>query len=136
LNDRLIIRNKRYIINSFTTDLTSGEASFELVTDYRGPDAAMSVGYRFASLQNIELDNQPTKVDEIIYLNDYDSFDILAASSFLTYTLSSNNTKDLEVEVNVAPNGTALDRYDAMQIDYYKKGTLAKTEYLTVKQLA
>jgi hypothetical protein len=136
LNDRLIIRNKRYIINSFTTDLTSGEASFELVTDYRGPDAAMSVGYRFASLGNIEVDNQPTKVDEIIYLNDYDSFDILAASSFLTYTLSSNNTKDLEVEVNVAPNGTALDRYDAMQIDYYKKGTLAKTEYLTVKQLA
>jgi hypothetical protein len=136
LNDRLIIRNKRYIINSFTTDLTSGEASFELITDYRGPDAAMSVGYRFASLANIEVDNQPTKVDEIIYLNDYDSFNILAASSFLTYTLSSNNTKDLEVEVNVAPNGTALDRYDAMQIDYYKKGTLAKTEYLTVKQLA
>jgi hypothetical protein len=136
LNDRLIIRNKRYIINSFTTDLTSGEASFELVTDYRGADAALSVGYRFASLGNIEVDNQPAKVDEIIYLNDYDSFDILAASSFLTYTLSSNNTKDLEVEVNVAPNGTAVDRYDAMQIDYYKKGILAKTEYLTVKQLA
>jgi hypothetical protein len=35
LNDRLIIRDKRYIINSFTTDLTTGEASFELLTDLR-----------------------------------------------------------------------------------------------------
>jgi len=35
LNNRLIIRDKRYIINSFTTDLTTGEASFELLTDLR-----------------------------------------------------------------------------------------------------
>jgi hypothetical protein len=35
LNDRVIIRDKRYIINSFTTDLTTGEASFELLTDLR-----------------------------------------------------------------------------------------------------
>ena len=35
LNNRLLIRDKRYIINSFTTDLTTGEASFELLTDLR-----------------------------------------------------------------------------------------------------
>lgn len=35
LNDRLIIRDKRYIINSFTTDLTSGEVDFELINDFR-----------------------------------------------------------------------------------------------------
>jgi len=35
LNNRIIIRDKRYIINSFTTDLTTGEASFELLTDFR-----------------------------------------------------------------------------------------------------
>jgi hypothetical protein len=35
LNDRVIIRDKRYIINSLTTDLTTGEASFELLTDLR-----------------------------------------------------------------------------------------------------
>jgi len=35
LNNRIIIRDKRYIINSFTTDLTTGEASFELLTDLR-----------------------------------------------------------------------------------------------------
>ena len=35
LNDRLIIRDKRYIINSFTTDLTTGEVDFELLNDFR-----------------------------------------------------------------------------------------------------
>jgi hypothetical protein len=35
LNNRVIIRDKRYIINSFTTDLTTGEASLELLTDLR-----------------------------------------------------------------------------------------------------
>jgi hypothetical protein len=35
LNDRVIIRDKRYLINSFTTDLTTGFASFELLTDLR-----------------------------------------------------------------------------------------------------
>jgi hypothetical protein len=35
LNDSLIIRDKRYIINTFTTDLTTGEVQFELLTDQR-----------------------------------------------------------------------------------------------------
>ena len=37
LNDRLILRDKRYLINSFTTDLTSGTAEFELLNDFRVP---------------------------------------------------------------------------------------------------
>ena len=35
LNDRVIIRDKRYVINKFTTDLTTGEVDFELLTDFR-----------------------------------------------------------------------------------------------------
>lgn len=35
LNDRVIIRDKRYVINKFTTDLTTGEIDFELITDFR-----------------------------------------------------------------------------------------------------
>jgi hypothetical protein len=35
LNDRLIIRDKRYIINSFTTDLTTGQVDLELLNDFR-----------------------------------------------------------------------------------------------------
>ena len=35
LNDRLIIRDKRYVINQFTTDLTNGEVDLELLNDFR-----------------------------------------------------------------------------------------------------
>lgn len=35
VNDRVIIRDKRYVINTFTTDLTTGEVDFELLTDFR-----------------------------------------------------------------------------------------------------
>jgi hypothetical protein len=35
LNDRLIIRDKRYIINDLKTDITSGEVSLALINDFR-----------------------------------------------------------------------------------------------------
>lgn len=35
LNDRVVIRDKRYTINSFTTDLTTGEVSLDLLNDFR-----------------------------------------------------------------------------------------------------
>ena len=35
LNDRILIRDKRYIINTMTTNLTNGETQFELLTDFR-----------------------------------------------------------------------------------------------------
>lgn len=82
LNDRLIIRNKRYIINNMTTDLTTGEASLELITDYRGLNAASSVGYRFASYDNVQVDNTAQVLEEVIYLNDYDSFSLKGAENF------------------------------------------------------
>jgi len=35
LNDRIVIRDKRYIINQYTTDLTTFESDFELIQDFR-----------------------------------------------------------------------------------------------------
>ena len=35
LNDRIVIRDKRYVINSFTTDLDTFESKFELIQDFR-----------------------------------------------------------------------------------------------------
>jgi hypothetical protein len=35
LNDRLVIRDKRYIINEMKSDLTSGEVEFTLINDFR-----------------------------------------------------------------------------------------------------
>lgn len=35
LNDRLVVRDKRYIINNMQIDLTSGDVSFQLIQDFR-----------------------------------------------------------------------------------------------------
>jgi uncharacterized protein (TIGR02145 family) len=35
LNDRIVIRDKKYLINTMKTDLTSGEVEFSLLTDFR-----------------------------------------------------------------------------------------------------
>lgn len=134
LNDRVIIRNKRYIINSFTTDITSGEASFELLTDFRGFNAQNSVGYKIANIQNFVVDKSATVVDIIIYVNDYDSFEIKSPTGFLSYTTSSNNTKDTILSVTIPSNATLLDRIDGIILEYKNEGVTVNIEYLIIEQ--
>ena len=136
LNDRLVIRNKRYLINSFTTDLTTGETDFELLTDYRGVDAASTVGYRFADMENIQTDKEALVFDVEIYLNDYDSFDIKASTDFLSYSNTSNNKKDKLLTVTVPVNSTGLDRTGVIILEYKINGATVKTEYIFVIQTA
>jgi hypothetical protein len=137
LNDRLIIRNKRYIINNFTTDLTTGEANFELITDYRGVDAASSVGYRFATYSDVQTDKETIDFETVIYLNDYDSFGIKGAMSFLSYpTTGFQEYGDFLLPITIPENTTGLDRYDEVGIEYYKDGVLQVTESIIVFQTA
>ena len=134
LNDRLVIRNKRYLINSFTTDLTTGETDFELLTDYRGVNAASTVGYRFADMETVQTDKEALVFEQEIYLNDYDSFSIKAPTSFLSYTHTSNNKTDVLLTVTVPANSTGVDRTDVIILEYKLNGATAKTEYITVIQ--
>ena len=134
LNDRLVIRNKRYIINSFTTDLTTGETDLELLTDYRGVDAASTVGYRFANMETVITNKDALVFDELIYLNDYDSFNIKAPTSFLSYTHTSNNRSDVNLTVTVPANSTGIDRTDVIILEYKIEGATVKTEYIKVIQ--
>jgi hypothetical protein len=136
LNDRLVIRNKRYIINNMTTDLTTGEASLELITDYRGVNAANSVGYKFATYSNLELGKEATDFETIIYLNDYDYFGVKGATNFLSYPITgAYEYTDLLLPVSVPENTSGLQRYDEIGIDFYKDGILTVTEYIRINQL-
>lgn len=136
LNDRLVIRNKRYIINSFTTDLTTGETDLELLTDYRGVNAESTVGYRFADMENIQTNNQALTFDLRLYLNDYDSFNVKSPTGFMTYADPSNNKNDITLTVTIPANATGLDRYDTIVLDYRIGGVTAKLESIIVTQTA
>jgi hypothetical protein len=133
LNDRLVIRNKRYIINSFTTDLTTGETDLELLTDYRGVDAASTIGYRYASMQEIQTDKEALVFDTELYLNDYDNFGVKGTIGFLSYSSSINNKSDINLTVTVPANTTGLDRSTFITLEY-KKGAEIKEEYIIVLQ--
>jgi hypothetical protein len=134
LNDRLVIRNKRYIINSFTSDLTTGETDFELLTDYRGVNAASTVGYRFASMETIQTDKEALTFDLEIYLNDYDSFNVKASTGFLVYSNPSNNKNDISLTITVPANTTGLDRNELITIQYKIAGATVKLEDIIVTQ--
>jgi len=138
LNDRVIIRDKRYIINSYTTDLTTSETSFELINDYRGADASSTVGYKFSSSDVIAVDNTVKEFPYTIYLNEYDSFNILddSASLFVRWADSINNINDIQIMVSIQENTTGLDRSEAIPLEYYKDGVLALTTYLNILQYA
>ena len=51
LNDRIVIRDKRYIINSFNTDMDTFESKFELIQDFRTINYNNSL---FFELDNLE----------------------------------------------------------------------------------
>ena len=136
LNDRLVIRNKRYIINNMTTDLTTGEANLELITDYRGINAASSVGYKYASYDVLQVDKTAQALEEVIYLNDYDSFSLKGAENFLVYTPTLDNVNDITLTVTIPANASGVDRTDRIGIEYYISGILQKTEYINILQTA
>jgi hypothetical protein len=133
LNDRLVIRNKRYLINSFTTDLTTGETDLELLTDYRGVNAASTVGYKFADMETIQTDAKELILNLEIYLNDYDYFEVKGKTAFITCTLSGNNKNDIILPVTITENVTGVDRFGTIQLVYYR-GATQKSEYIIVTQ--
>ena len=133
LNERLIISGRRYIINSFTTDLTTGETNFDLVTDYRGVNAVSTVGYRYANLPLAQIDAEIQTINFVIYLNDYDKFDIQGPVDFLDYTGETDLDQDFNLEVFIDKNFGA-ERTGTILIDYYKNGTIELTETIFVIQ--
>ena len=85
-------------------------------------------------MKNIQTDKEALVFDVEIYLNDYDSFDIKAPASFLSYTNTSNNKTDKLLTVTVPVNSTGLDRNDLITLEYKLNGATANTEIIIVTQ--
>jgi hypothetical protein len=121
LNDRIILSNKRYLINTMTTDLTTGEVNLELINDFR--DVTENTTYlRYANIMVMQVDNTAQKVEFIIYRNNYDTFNVVASGGFLTYPLSSDNDTDIIFEVTIPANTSGVERSDSLALQYYLNG--------------
>ena len=108
LNDRIIIRGNRYIINQYTTDLTTFESDFELIQDFRSlivnnsglRNVSASAGifkFYYTSKEPLtwtELSDDDNLIFEIVNFDDYvlvKTNDNLSGSAKIASIVSDNN---------------------------------------------
>jgi hypothetical protein len=99
LNDRIVIRDKRYIINQYTTDLTTFESDFELIQDFRSVNYNNSTIGRVSNAATI-FDVATTSAEPLTWSIDFDP------TSMLTGVISN----DSSVTIQVKPNLSGLER--------------------------
>lgn len=116
LNDRIVIRDKRYIINQFTTNLKTFEVQMELIQDFRNILFNNSVGRTIdSSAQTLRFDttsNEPLTWTiqqdlngQIISINDFDFYVEVETKANLTgsdlfYSIISNNNDIIVITQN------------------------------------
>lgn len=99
LNDRIVIRDKRYIINQFTTNLKTFEVQLELIQDFRNINFNNSLGRTTdSSAKTLRFDTTSNQPLTWIILSDPTS-KIIAINNFNTY-----------VEVEIKANTTGVDQ--------------------------
>ena len=126
LNDRIVVSNKRYLINTMTTDLTTGAVDFELINDFR--DIQGAVARRYSNIQGLEIDNTAQNIEVQLYRIDYDYFNVVASGGFLSYPLTSNNDTDIILKLTISANTTGVYREDSVALQYYLNGDLTEVK--------
>ena len=117
LNDRVIIRDNRYIINSFTTDLTTGEATFELINDYRAL-GYNSIGYRFANIEMLNIDNTAQEVQVDVYMGVFSNAVVATETGFASWSGSGLQSSDFSVNVSISANTSGVERTKNFEIKF------------------
>lgn len=103
LNDRIVIRDKRYIINSYTTDLITFESNFELIQDFRSINFNNSTLRQTDNTLKTEIFNT-TSIEPLTWTIESDPEDFIALI----------NNQDTYVEVGIKPNASGLERTAAI----------------------
>ena len=125
LNDRLIIRDKRYMINEMQSDLTTGDVSFTLIND-------------FAPVNPIKLVDTPTGTSNtlrfaILFTNGATQVRISKSANASNVTLSSVLfTAEGYLDVGV-PTNAARVIILTLDTDYTNKNT--DTNYIIINQV-
>jgi hypothetical protein len=131
LNDRVLVRDRRYIINQFTTDITKGEVKFELINDFR----TLPLGTGLVTPNNFRISNQEQRVTSVISIGNYDFIDIKNEAGFLTYPFGSYDT-DLVFDIDVAENTTGLDRSQLIELTFSDLQGKTEVQFITIIQEA
>ena len=108
LNDRIIIRDKKYTINKMTTDLTSGETTMELLTDYRSGE--VPIGNRYSLESFYQVDNTSQTIEAMLLLSDWEKIILLTPDEgWISYTLGTKFNNET-IKVSISANATGSER--------------------------
>jgi hypothetical protein len=137
LKDKLIVSNKRYIINTMTPELTSGKTSFELILDNSEPSQIGSEILRLTNIQTMTLDNTAQSIELQVFLKDFDLWRSKLATGYLvgTYTSGGNVYEDGLLNVAVPANTTGVNRTDNVLLEYFE-GAVSTTIQIQINQYA
>jgi hypothetical protein len=111
LNDKLIYKDKKYIINSFTTDLTSGEVDLELISDFR--EVANIGSGKFALKSVFNIDNTAQDLEITILKLNAEKYDVIYGG-----TLYADVTSDGTFLIPIAANTTGDVAFKEIEIQY------------------
>lgn len=125
LNDRLIIRDKRYIINEMKSNLRNGDVNFSLYLDFRPvrPEQIVSENTN-AAVCNTYLIDLP---------NGCTSATLSSVTSGVTFS-ANPVTSDSFVNICIPANGTGLERTITVLISYtFKDGSTASNNIYIIQ---
>jgi len=118
LNDRIILRDKRYLINNFTNELTTGETSFELVQDLRSVILFQGSTRPTSEAQTKVLDATGLP-DDVTFVPIIDNFSTLlfeAEQNEITITVTENTSADARIdEYKIVQDGSGIQSFYVIQ---------------------
>lgn len=109
LNDRIIIRDKKYTINSMKCDLISGEVDMELLSDYR-TIGEVTIGARYSFEDIYQVDNQAQDLDVMLLMAGYDEIDVSSTDVAWIVVTPDSYFNDTTIPVEILQNTTAAER--------------------------
>jgi len=107
LNDKLIYKDKKYIINQFTTDLTNGEVDLELISDFR------EINENFTNQKSFSINAESQNVEVIVMKLNSEYYNVsYGGTSF------DNNTENGVFIMPIDSNETEGIVLKQIEIDY------------------
>lgn len=126
MNDRIFIRDKKYVINNITTDLTTGECDIELMTDFRPSVSSFignEIGFRMSNIDSINIPKNALTLDIVVYKGEFEQFDYVASpNGILSYDLKTGVTESESFSLTISANTSGIERTDSVVIKYYLDG--------------
>jgi len=123
LNDRLVIRDKRYIINSMQSNLTTGEVNFQLILDFRPM-------VNSTQIPNVGVDGGDIQLS-IDFVND--TFSAYMSSTNSDVTIAPDYIEASQLVNVTLPSGTAGTVYP-INIQYTLNSGIIQTRTINILQ--